>query len=124
MQQFKTRSALLRHLEGKLTDCDVAVAEGGMNLPRSALVVLAQKRTYDGSRRCSGFAAVAKAVQQHRLLGQAAAAADARSLHLSAANTAHALVHYLPVTQASSATASHHCIQSLADGMEALEQHV
>jgi hypothetical protein len=46
MQQFKTRSALLRHLESKLTDCHVAAAEGGMNLPRSALVELAQKRTY------------------------------------------------------------------------------
>lgn len=122
MQQFKTRSALLRHLEGKLTDCDVAVAEGGMNLPRSALVELAQKRTYDGSRRCSGFAAVAKAVQQHRLLGQAA---DALSLHLSAANTAHALVHFAHdlLMQASSAAASYPCTQ-LANAMGALEQHI
>ncbi len=41
MPQFKTRSALLRHLEGKLTDCEVAVADGGMDVPRSALVELA-----------------------------------------------------------------------------------
>jgi hypothetical protein len=94
-----------------------------MDLPRSALVELAQKRTYDGSRRYSGFASVAKAVGQHRLLGQAA---DARSLHLSAANTAHALVHFAHdlLMQASSAAASYPCMKLVADAMGALEQHI
>jgi hypothetical protein len=123
LKQFKTRSALLRHLEGKLTTCGVAIAEGGIDVPRSALIDLAHKRTYDGSRRCSGFAAVTRAVQQHRLLGQAA---DARSLHLSTASTAHALLHFAHglLMQASSAAASYPCTKLVADAMGALEQHI
>ncbi len=123
-QQFKTRSALLRHIEGKQVSCDVAAAEGGIDLSRITLVELAQKRTYDGSRRCNGFAAVTKAVSQHRLLSQAA---DARSLQLSAASTAHALVHYahhLLTAQVSCTAASQPCTQQVAEAMGALEQHI
>jgi hypothetical protein len=48
MHQFKTCSALLRHLEGKLTDCEVAAAEGGIAwicLAALSTAELAQQRT-------------------------------------------------------------------------------
>jgi hypothetical protein len=63
MRQFKTRSTLLRHWECKLEACQVDVAEGGIDVARNALIDMAQKRTYDASRRCKGFAAVTKLKQ-------------------------------------------------------------
>jgi hypothetical protein len=79
LRKFKTRSALLRHLQSKLTECPVAVDAGGVDVPRSVLLDMAHRRAYDSSRRCTGLAAVCKAVQQHRLTNRA----DARSFHLS-----------------------------------------
>ncbi len=46
MHKFKTRSALVRHLEYKLTDCPVAADAGGLDVPRSVLLDIAQKRVY------------------------------------------------------------------------------
>jgi hypothetical protein len=43
----------------QVTDCQVAIADGGMDVPRSALLNMAQKRTYDDSRRCMACTAVA-----------------------------------------------------------------
>jgi hypothetical protein len=129
MREFKCRSALLRHLEAKLKDCPVVADAGGMDVPRSALLVLAKKRQYDGSRRCTGLAAVTKAVQQHSLMSTAA---NAHSFHVSALSTAHALInlaHHLlqeasgrvASTDASAASCT---VQQVADVMVALEDRI
>ena len=78
----------------------------GVDVPRSALLEIAEKRTYDASRRCTGLAAVTKAVQQHRLMNKA----DARTFHLSALSTAHALMHLANhvLTEAAGAINSRH----------------
>jgi hypothetical protein len=129
MRQFKTRSALLRHLESKLKDCPVAADAGGMDVPRSALLNLARKREYDSSRRCTGLAAVTKAVQQHRLMS----AGDAHRFHLSALSTSHVLVnlanHLLLEASglaASTDAAAASCIigQQVADVMAVLEERI
>jgi hypothetical protein len=129
MREFKARSALLRHLEAKLKDCPVAADAGGVDVPRSGLLHLARKREYDGSRRCTGLAAVTKAVQQHRLMS---AAADAHSFHVSALSTAHALInlanHLLQEASgrvASTDAAAASCtVQQVADVMAALEDRI
>jgi hypothetical protein len=129
MRRFTTRSALLRHLESKLTDCQVAIADGGVDVPRSAssaLLNMAQRRTYDASRRCMGLAAVTKAVQQHWLMSTA----DARSFHLSALSTAHALMHLAShlLTDAARAAAgidaAVSCSQQVSHVMDALEERL
>jgi hypothetical protein len=123
MRQFKTRSALMRHWECKLAACRVAVTEGGIDVTRNVLIDMAQKRTYDASRRCKGFAAVTKAVQQHRLLSHTP---DAHKLHVSAASTAYALVQFADhlLTEAGNAAATHPCAQLVADAMGAMEEHI
>jgi hypothetical protein len=129
MREFKCRSALLRHLEAKLIDCPVAPDAGGVDVPRSALLDLARKRDYDSSRRCTGLAAVTKAVQQHRLMS---AAADAHSFHVSALSTSHTLLnlaHHL-LQEASGRVASRDAaaasctVQQVADVMAALEDRI
>lgn len=128
---FATGAGLLgrdQHLEGKLTDCVVAVAIGGVDIPRSTLLDLAQKRTYDASRRCIGFAAVTKAVQHHRLLSSGA---GADSFHLSAVTIAHALMQFAHqvLTEAEHATGADagplpSSSQLVADVRGALEERI
>jgi hypothetical protein len=129
MREFKARSALLRHLEAKLKDCPVAADAGGVDVPRSVLLDLARKREYDSSRRCTGLAAVTKAVQQHRLMS---AAADAHSFHVSTLSTAHALInlasHLLQEASgrvASTDAAAASCtVQQVGDVMASLEDRI
>jgi hypothetical protein len=117
---------MLRHLEAKMTDCPVAADAGGFDVPRSVLLEIASKREYDGSRRCTGLAAVTKAVQQHRLMSTA----DARSFHMSALSTAHALMqlanHVLTEAAgaAAGADAAASCSQEVAHVMGALEERL
>ncbi len=99
-------------------------------MPRSALLDLARKREYDSSRRCTGLAAVTKAVQQHRLIS---AAADVHSFHVSALSTSHALInlanHLLQeasgrMASTDAAAASRTVQQQVADVMAALEDRI
>jgi hypothetical protein len=116
---------MLRHLEAKATDCPVAADAGGFDVPRSVLLEIASKREYDGSRRCTRLAAVTKAFQQHRLMSTA----DARSFHMSALSTAHALMHLAnrvlgeAARAAAGTDAAASCSQEVARVMNALEEH-
>ena len=95
-------------------------------MPRSVLLEIASKREYDGSRRCTRLAAVTKAFQQHRLMSTA----DARSFHMSALSTAHALMHLANhvLTEAAGAAAgadaAASCSQEVAHVMGALEERL
>jgi hypothetical protein len=92
MQTMKARSALLRHLEAKSSDCVVAADLGGVPVLRSTLVQMMSKRPYDSRLCCQGLAMVSKAVQQHRLL--TSTCTSSTFYHNSAVSTARALLKF------------------------------